>query len=400
MLEECAVLEERVVLEEHAVTGLRVLANLCSVVPRQVGGTEVYATRLLAAVAARSGDRPEALELELASMAGVRAAHPELGVLKWHEAPWNPHSRVRRAAVESTWLARRSARFDVVHHFGGRLPARRTGVSVLTVHDIQPLDLPANFSLVKRRYLGWALPRSVHAADLVVVPSQWVASRLVERLAVPPDRIRVVSPTYARTDSAADAVATKADPATPLDQPFVLYPAATYPHKNHATLIAAHAAVRARHRDLLLVLTGAPGRAHAEVAEQAARSAGVIHLGWVDDARLAKLMSAAAAVAFPSRYEGFGLPVLEAMQSGTPVIAADTTALPEVVGDCGTLVDPDDLDGWVDALGEAQSQTSRIRRQVELGRARAADFAPDLAARRLLEAWRAAAGNAGEPSPV
>lgn len=377
-------------------TALRVLANLCSVVPGQVGGSESYTARLLAAVA--SHPRDPAVELELASLAGVRPAHPELGGLVWHEAPWRPESRVRRAAVESTWLARLSARFDAVHHFGGRLPARRAGVSVLTVHDIQPLDVPANFSALKRRYLGWALPRSVRSADLVVVPSQWVADRLAERLAVPPERVRVVPPTYARAQQPPDTAPRTAEPAPGVERPFVLYPAATYPHKNHAMLIAAHAATRAGRPDLQLVLTGARGRAHAEVAEQAARAPGVVHLGWTDGDRLASLMSAAAAVVFPSRYEGFGLPVLEAMQAGTPVIAADATALPEVAGGCATLVDPDDLDGWVDALAEAGSGSPRIREQVERGRSRAAYFAPDRAAGRLLEAWRAAVDRAGEPA--
>ena len=379
---------------------LRVLANLCSVVPAQVGGAEPYATRLLAAVASQVPGQGPVVDLEVASMAGVRAAHPELGALAWHEASWRPDSRVRRAAVESTWLARLSSGFDVVHHFGGRLPARRSGVSVLQVHDIQPLDLPANFSTMKRRYLGWALPRSLRTADLVVVPSQWVADRLSERLSVPAGRIRVVPPTYVLPRSVAHGTEHEPGPgpAMPVEQPFVLYPAATYPHKNHATLLMAHAAVRARHDDLQLVLTGARGRAHAQVAEQAACTPGVVHLGWVDDARLASLMSDAVAVAFPSRYEGFGLPVLEAMQAGTPVIAANTTALPEVVAGCGTLVDPDDVDGWADALGEARSGSVRIRGLVASGIARAADFAPERAASRLVEAWRDAAGHSGEPA--
>ena len=366
-------------------TVLRVLANLCSVVPGQVGGSEVYAARLLDAVAAGRALTDGAVELEIASMAGVRAAHLELQSLAWHEARWRGDSRARRVAVESTWLARRSDGFDVVHHFGGRLPSRRAGAVVLTVHDIQPLDLPSNFSTAKRRYLGWAVPRSVRTADLVTVPTRWVAGRLIERLAVPPDRVRVVPSTYrTRTFSTEPA---------PFDgQRFVLYPAATYPHKNHAVLIAAHAAAWARHGDTLLVLTGAKGRAHAEVAEQTALTPGVVNLGWVDEARLASLTSAASAVAFPSRYEGFGLPVLEAMQSGTPVIAADATALPEVVGDGGTLVGPDDLDGWVDALLEIRTGSPGIRRQVERGRARAAEFAPERVAGRLLDAWQASAG--------
>ncbi|MCY4424948.1 MAG: hypothetical protein OXC06_17945, partial [Acidimicrobiaceae bacterium] len=83
---------------------------------------------------------------------------------------------------------------------------------------------------------------------------------------------------------------------------------------------------------------------------------------------------------------------------GTPVIAADTTALPEVVAGCGTLVDPDDVDGWADALGEARSGSSRIRALAARGVARAADFAPERSAGRLVEAWRAAAGRSGRPA--
>ena len=270
-------------------------------------------------------------------MAGVRAAHQELSGLRWHEARRRGDRRLLRAALESTWLARRSQRFDVVHHFGGRLPARRSGKSVLTVHDIQPLDIAANFSMAKRRYLRWALPRSVHSADLVTVPSHWTAKRLVDRLGAAPERIRVVPSTYR-------AAGGPVDPAPLGGRRFLLYPAATYPHKNHALLIGAHAAAWPRHRGTLLVLTGPPGRAHAEVGDLVARTDGVMHLGMVDEATLASLMAAAAAVVFPSRYEGFGLPLLEAMHCGTPVIAADATAVPEVLDGAGTLLDPCDRD--------------------------------------------------------
>ena len=90
----------------------RVLANLCHVVPGQVGGSEEYATRLLAAVSSPSAAAP--VELELAAMAGVSDAHPELAGLTWHESRWTGSSRIRRLAVESMWLARRCADFDVV----------------------------------------------------------------------------------------------------------------------------------------------------------------------------------------------------------------------------------------------------------------------------------------------
>ena len=176
----------------------------------------------------------------------------------------------------------------------------------------------------------------------------------------------------------------------------MLYPAATYPHKNHSTLIDAHAAVWARHGEPMLVLTGAAGRNHAVVTEHAARTPGVVHLGWVEEARLASLIASAVAVAFPSRYEGFGLPVLEAMAAGTPVIAAAVTALPEVVRDGGLLVDPDDLDGWIDALLEVRDGSADVARRVERGHARAEDFAPERTAASLIDAWKRAARTAGD----
>ncbi len=379
---------------------VRVLANLCSIVPGRVGGSEVYASRLLAAFASLGAGESPDVELEVASMAHTRAAHRGLENLRWHESRWRGDIRPLRIAVESTWLARRSGDFDVVHHFGGRVPAVRRGATVLTIHDIQPLDVPSNFSPAKRRYLRWALPRSALAGDLVAVPSKWVASKVEERLAVPADRIAVVPSSYGlETPVQAgdeDGEVPPLDASQPLaGRRFVLYPAATYPHKNHGTLIDAHAAVWARHGEPMLVLTGAEGRNHAAVAEHAARTPGVVHLGWVDEARLASLFASAVAVAFPSRYEGFGLPVLEAMAAGTPVIAAAATALPEVVGNGGLLIDPDDLDGWIDALLEVRDGSAEVLRRVERGYARAADFAPEQAAARLVDAWKRAARTAG-----
>ena len=440
--DEHAEAASRVGAGSAAVSELRVLANLCSVVSGRVGGSEEYATRLLAAasslISSRDGGapltRPDSagpagaagqrgsgprqpsgpraettaqsgagttaprLALELAAMAGVRQAHPELVGCVWHETRLSGRNRLMRLAVESTWLERRAGDFDVVHHFGGRIPARRRGTAVVTIHDLQPLELPENFSAVKRRYLQAALKRSSQAAALVTTPSAWVAERVVELLGVAPDAVRVVPATYPShpvfTRSADGAARGATEPrggAEPWSgRAFILYPAATYPHKNHALLIAAHAAVRARRRDAWLVLTGGRGRAHNSIAGLVARTPGVVHLGRVDRTRLASLFSAAAGVAFPSRYEGFGLPVLEAMAAGTPVVAASAAALPEVVGGAGQLVDPDDIDGWADALAEVLDGSPGVDRRVERGRIRARCYTPEKAASRLVDSWMAA----------
>ena len=408
---------------------MRVMANLCSIVPGKVGGSEEYATRLLAAVASLRGTGALAgVEIEIAAMRGVRAAHLELTGTAWREAPWPGRSRVLRLATESTWLARKSRGFDLVHHFGGRLPARRAAPAVLTIHDIQPLDLPQNFSPAKRRYLAWALRASARAAVVVTVPSMWTAERVIDRLGVGPERVHIVPSTYrtgplaapgtgthpaqshrpfdaqqravggrrtharARGGSQAAAAAAAADALTadPPSRPFVLYPAATYPHKNHELLIAAHGTVRRRHPAATLVLTGGRGRAHAAVMRLAASTPGVIHLGRVDESQLVDLLDAATAVAIPSRYEGFGLPALEAMSVGTPVIAADATALREVVAGAGTLIGPDNIDGWIDALLAAYRGSPEIARKARRGLRRAESFAPERSASRLVEAWGAA----------
>ena len=362
---------------------IRVLANLCSLVPGQVGGSEDYATRLLAAVANHPVD---GVDVELASMHGLAAAHPELGTYHWHEHHRTGNRRSVRVFTESTWLTRETKNFDVVHHFGGRLPARRAGTPVLTVHDLQPMELPENYSLLKRRYLGWSVPRSARSAALVLTPSQWVAERVVDLIGVPEERLLPVSSTY-RTGGV-DAAMTGD---SPRERPYLIFPAVTHPHKNHSTLIEAFNRVRVQHPDLELVLTGSPGRIHDDVMALVSITEGVVHLGRVSAGEVHHLIAGAQVMAFPSRYEGFGLPVIEAMHVGTAVITTDATALPEVVGEAGLLVGPDDIDGWVDALLETLDGSSDLALRVEAGRERAEHYSPARAAERLVAAWQRAA---------
>src|SRR5690606_16446465 len=143
--------------------------------------------------------------------------------------------------------------------------------------------------------------------------------------------------------------------------PYVVHPAITYPHKNHLVLLEAVSRVPGLHA----VLTGGPAGNEEAVTRRAAAPdlAGRVHrLGRVPRADLDALLAGAVALAFPSRYEGFGVPVLEAMALGCPVAAADATALPEVVGDAGLLVGPDDVAGWAEALGRLSGDAGERRR--------------------------------------
>ena len=303
--------------------------------------------------------------------------------------------RAGRMFAERTWLARRMKDHTVVHHLGGTAGSTAGRPAVLTLYDLQFLSHPEYFSAGKRYFLRRAVPGALKRCEVICVISQFVRDDVVDRFGLDADRIHVVSPAIvvppAIVASPASADENEAGelsgPATS-ERPFILYPAVTWPHKNHAVLLEALRAPELQGVDL--VLTGGRGPAHG-LLEDAIATMGleerVIHLGRVSDSRLDELYRSALALVFPSRHEGFGQPVVEAMARGCPVIAADVTALPEVVGEAGRLVDPDESEGWVAAIGELDDSSVRLER-VRLGYERAADFSPQAAASSQVAAYR------------
>ena len=264
---------------------------------------------------------------------------------------------------------------------------------LLTVHDVQPLLHPENFSPAKRAFSRAMLPRSAKAARLVVTPSEYSREALLSVVDLPPERVRIV-PHGIPTPSVGPGV--EADLAQieagyGIRPPFVVYPAITYPHKNHLTLVRAFAEV-VRHRpDASLVLTGGEGQTEAELRETISELGleGCVHrLGRVPWGDLAAILRQARVLGFPSEFEGFGAPVIEAMARGCPVVAADATALPEVVADAGVLVDPHDLGAWSTELLAMIDDDAHHAAYVAAGRERAARFSAAASAEALLAAYR------------
>lgn len=371
--------------------------NLLWMLPGVVGGSETYTARLLHGLAERSSE----LDYTLFALPEFAAAHPELArTFKTVYAPvsgrWKP-SRV--IGGENTWLAVqcRRKKIDLVHHAGGVVPLVRTARPVLTVHDLQYLFYPDYFTRSKLMYLRTVMPQSAENARLVLTPSEFTRRTVIERLNIDPSVVVVVPHGISPTEGQEPVAEVRERYGIP--GPFFLYPAATYAHKNHLMLVEAFAKLLEIHPDAMLVLTGPKGSAEwgtarsmeVRLAEET-RKLGIQHnvkrLGYIPTRDLEALYHEAVALAFPSRFEGFGAPILEAMSRDCPVVAADATALPEVVQDAGYLLSPDNPDHWAQAMAELLEDEELNRRYAKLGAARVREFTWSRSADVLEDAYR------------
>jgi alpha-1,3-rhamnosyl/mannosyltransferase len=361
---------------------MRIAVNLLWCVPGRVGGSEQYLVRQLAGLHAAAAG---AFEIDAYAPRGFAAAHPSLaGTIRIHESPSPERRRPLRIAREATWLAAKARGAAVVHHGGGTLPPRSPQPTLLTIHDLQYLVYPHYFSRARRSYLASSMPASVRRATHIAVPSNYVRRTVVERLGVGEHQVSVVR--HGVEASLGADCSSESDLRTRfgLHATHVLsYPAITHPHKNHEFLCDVLAGPL-RAADVQLVLAGGVGRAHESLLRRVAELGlgdRVILTGRLDEADRDGLVAMSAALVFPSSYEGFGAPVLEAMALGTPVVAADSTALPEVVGDAGQLV-PFDVEAWADAINDAITRRNewRARGLARAAQYRAIDSGRDLAA--------------------
>ncbi len=264
----------------------------------------------------------------------------------------------------------------------GPLGVRR---QVVTVHDATFADTPECFSRPFAAWYRFLIPRLARRVRRVMTVSQFSRRRLAELTGLAEADIDVVyNGVDARfTPPTADAVAA-ARRRYGLPGPYVLTLGSTEPRKNLSTLLRAWPRVAGRRPDLTLAVAGGGNRIFAGTGIDPAALAGVRLLGYVDDDHLPALYGGCEAFAFPSVYEGFGLPPLEAMACGAAVVCSDATALPEVVGDAAVLVDPRDADAMADAIVRVTDDLALRADLAVRGRARAARFGWDASAE---QAW-------------
>jgi glycosyltransferase involved in cell wall biosynthesis len=287
---------------------------------------------------------------------------------------WGGGGRLAAAARDTFWypaaLPLRARLVDVLHCPTFRGPLRCSVPLVVTVHDLAVLRRPEAFNRWTRSYSRAVVPRVVRAADRVIAVSEFTRREVVELLGVPEGRIRVV-PNAVGPEFVPEGAAAGGE--------FVLAVATFEPRKNLVRLADA-----ARRAGVELRVVGAPGWGAVELDGN-----GVVRLGRVPDDELARLYRGALCVAYPSLYEGFGLPVLEAMACGAPVVTSAAGATEEVAGGAAVLVDPLDPDSIAAGIAEAIGRRDELSR---LGRERAAAFSWDGSARATADVYRELAG--------
>jgi len=305
---------------------MKVGISLLTLVPGEVGGAEVTALGLASGLHQVGSLEYAALVPPVAEGAG--SGLPERVVREYRRARSIPGRALAMAlaSLDQRRIRRHYADLDVVHYpLTIRLPSVRIPTAV-TVHDVQHLDHPELFSRAELLYRARTHEASARAAEVVIVPTQFVRRRATEHLGLDPERVRVIP--WGLDHS-------RFTPGEAEREPFLLYPARPWPHKNHERLFDAFARLRQERPELRLVLTGG-GHEGRRVPD------GVAVAGLVSSDELVSLYRRAACMVFPSLYEGFGQPPLEAMACGCPVAASNIAAVAEACGDAAALFDPND----------------------------------------------------------
>jgi glycosyltransferase involved in cell wall biosynthesis len=378
-------------------SSLRVGLGLLSVYPSSNAGTTTYVRGLLSGLF-----NVDALDV-------IALANPALGEACSYLAD---HGTMLRGSKRYATAERRFGRVpalcmtaalpiitagdlrkvDIIHYPQTVRSPRIDRPVVVTLHDVLHLDLPHLFSPPVRVWRRLMYDESARRADAVITVSEHARERIIERLSIDPARVHV---SYHGVDSASftpepAANDTKIRRSLGIDEPYLYYPASLALHKNHTVLLRALRLLEGWR----LLLTGPHANRLDELMIEA-RTYGVSdrvqHLGMVTAEALPALYRGASCLVFPSLYEGFGVPIAEAMASGCPVVCSDRGAPAEIAGDAAVVFDPEQPDAIANAVRELEDPVVR-ERCVAAGTHRAAQFNWTNVAQRHCHVYRLAAG--------
>lgn len=361
------------------------------------GGIQLYARCLLASLARLCGrhslvlwcgSRPAGPAMRQLAPTGARVVAP--GPAGRLLARWGRLARGNPFPIEMF-----AGPVDVFHGPNYMLPAQRGKAAlVVTVHDLSVLRYPQWHPA--RRVLAHrlALRRTVRAVDHVITDTETIRDEVIADLGVNPEQVTAIPlalPPSVRHGAPAELRAAL-DRWGLSPREYFLFAGAIEPRKNLGRLLDAMTALRARRRGVPpLILVGPPGWRNREIRDRLAGAGPCVrYLGFVPPQDLATLMAGSAAFLLPSLYEGFGLPVLEAMACGVPVVTSRGGALEEVAGAAALLVDPRDVEAIAAGIERALDDTTLREALIRLGLARAAQFSWDRAARETLRVYERA----------
>ena len=377
---------------------MRIGINTLFLIPSKVGGSETYVRKTLAELVALGGsheyvlfcNRENAGTFPEAQQSPVEEVGCDLAAT----------SRPRRILYEQFALPRLAKRhaLDVLWSPGYTAPLRLGCPSVVSTFDMQFVHYPEDFSRTALAATRFLVPRAARRAGAILTLSEHSKADIVTYCRVPADRVHV---TYLAADLAAggdiaddeqDALLARLG----LSEPYILTVANVWPHKNVPALVRAHAMLPERCARPLAIV-GIRGRGMAEMnaaVAQSPRGGRVVLTGWLSARELWILYRNAGVFAFPSLFEGFGLPVLEAMAAGVPVVSSNAASLPEVYGDAALAFDPTDETAMAGAIERVLDDEALARDLVERGRRNLARFSWRRTAEQTLEVLLSAAASA------
>ncbi|NTV63070.1 MAG: glycosyltransferase family 4 protein [Oscillochloris sp.] len=288
----------------------------------------------------------------------------------------------------------RATRANLYHGALNVVPLACPVPSIVTIHDLAFIRFPQTFRAYNRTYLDFATRLTARRASRILAVSEHTRREVIGILGIPPERV-VVTPNAARTHfrppTPAALAAFRARHNLP--ERFALFVGTLEPRKNLTTLLDAYAEVARRFPNVPLLVGGGKGWLYDTIFERLEKLGlreKVAFVGYLDEDDLPLWYAAASVFVFPSIYEGFGMPPLEAMACGTPVVTSNTSSLPEVVGDAGLMVDPHNADALADALCRVLGDRDLHADLAARGPARAAIFTWQTTAERTLRAYEEA----------
>ena len=364
--------------------------NLVFLVPGETGGMETHARELIPRLAALDGVRVTAF----VNREAAQSPGPWGDVVPMEVVPVNARSRVQWVRGEQQYLPRMADRAacDVVHSLASTAPLRGRARRVTTIHDLNYKLVPHTHFGVRGLGMRVLVPAAARRSHRLMVDAGSTRRDLCEYLGTAPTKIDVVPLGVSGPAAAPTAESELRERLNLGSRPVALSVSAKRPHKNLARLLSALALIPAAERPMLVV-PGYPTPYEQELRVQAATlSVGdvVVFPAWLSAEDLEGLYAIARLAVFPSLYEGFGLPVLDAMTRGVPVACSDSSSLPEVAGKAALLFDPHDTAAMAAAIERLMTDAAERERLRALGSQRVTEFTWERTAQLTLESYERA----------